>query len=86
MTLSTTNTASARSAGEPDAGPTPAVRAWIDESASLLKPDKVVWCDGSLAIAAPTTKLKQLTPRGSLPQAASIVVTDGQHRVVIDEE
>lgn len=29
-------------------GPTAEVRAWIDESISLLKPEKVIWCDGSI--------------------------------------
>src|SRR5262245_3560794 len=30
-----------------ESGPTPAVKAWIDESVAMLQPDKIVWCDGS---------------------------------------
>src|SRR4051812_16081134 len=28
-------------------GPNAKVRAWIDECVALLKPDRIVWCDGS---------------------------------------
>src|SRR4051794_17834050 len=28
-------------------GPNPKVRAWIDDCVKLLKPDQIVWCDGS---------------------------------------
>jgi phosphoenolpyruvate carboxykinase (GTP) len=28
-------------------GPNPTVRAWIDDCTDLLKPDRIVWCDGS---------------------------------------
>ncbi|MFT3788777.1 MAG: phosphoenolpyruvate carboxykinase (GTP) [Tepidisphaeraceae bacterium] len=33
----------------PPAGVSPAVIAWVDESAKLLKPDRIIWIDGSEA-------------------------------------
>ena len=47
--MSQTNTTGPGRPGQSQTpGPNAKVRAWVDECAAFLKPDKIVWCDGSI--------------------------------------
>lgn len=47
MPQSTFSTVPVSSSHDTPAGPNARVRTWVDECAGLLKPDRVVWCNGS---------------------------------------